>query len=62
MADPRKNKKLYMKIFGDTDLYNEFLSYYDEAVARGSPVPEEMAWIEFRDKYLETDDGKWMPI
>jgi len=64
MADPREKRarKLYMKIFfGDKDLYNDFLAYYDEAVERDSAEPEASAMIMFREKYEEIEDG-WRRI
>lgn len=59
-ADPRdkRAKRLYMKIFfGNVDLYNEFLGYYDVAVEEGSASPEDKAMIVFREKWIETDEG-----
>ena len=62
MADPRKEKKFLMKIFGgDRDVYKDFLKFYDEAVAEGSMIPDELAFIRFREVYQETDTG-WMRL
>ena len=64
MADPRKEKKFLMKIFGgDRDV--SFLMITsdsnDEAVAEGSMIPDELAFIRFREVYQETDTG-WMRL
>ena len=62
MADPRREKKFLMKIFGgDRDVYKDFLKFYDEAVAEGSMIPDELAFIRFREVYQETDTG-WMRL
>lgn len=59
MADPRSKseKKFYMKVFVKKELYDEFLKYYDQAVADGSASPEDKAMVIFRDRYEETEDG-----
>lgn len=60
MANPRKLRKYYMKMFfKNIDLYNEFLALYDEAVKEQSTIPEEVAWIRFRDKYIEGEE-EWI--
>ena len=58
MADPRTNKKYYMKVLNkDLELFKVFLSLYDEAVKEGSQIPEDVAWIRFRERYVNTDEG-----
>ena len=60
IIDPRtskKTKRLYKKVFADETLYDLFFSYYDEAVADGSAIPLERAWIKFREHYMEVDNG-----
>ena len=58
MADPRKLRKYYMKVFfKNVDLYNEFLALYDQAVKEGSTIPEEVAMIRFREIWIEGDEG-----
>ena len=58
MADPRKLRKYYMKVFHkNVELYNEFLSLYDEAQKEGSAIPEQLAMIRFRERYVEGDEG-----
>ena len=62
MYDPRKEKKFLMKIFGgDESIHKDFLTLYDEAVAEGSMIPQELAWIRFREVYQETETG-WMRL
>ena len=49
-----------MKVFfKNVDLYNEFLTLYDEAVKEQSTMPEETAWIRLREKYIEGDE-EWV--
>jgi len=58
MYDPRKDKKFLLKVFGgDREVYKDFLKLYDEAVAEGSIIPQEIAWIRFREVYQETETG-----
>jgi len=50
-----------MKLFhGNRAHYREFCALYDEAVKEGSKIPEERAWILWRERYFEGDDG-WIP-
>jgi len=58
MANPRKLKKYYMKVFyGNEAIYKEFLKFYDQAVEEGSSIPEDVAWVRFREQYIDTDEG-----
>lgn len=58
MYDPRKEKKFLLKVFGgDREVYKDFLKFYDEAVAEGSVIPQELAWIRFREVYQEMEKG-----
>ena len=58
MYDPRRAKKFLLKVFGgDREVYKDFLKLYDEAVAEGSIIPQEIAWIRFREVYQETETG-----
>ena len=58
MYDPRKEKKFLLRVFGgDREVYKDFLKFYDEAVAEGSIIPQEIAWIRFREVYQETETG-----
>ena len=56
--NPRKLRKYYMKVFyGNKELFKVFLRFYDEAVKEGSVVPEDVAWVQFREQYIDTDEG-----
>ena len=58
MANPRKLRKYYMKLFQkNVELYNEFLGLYDEAVKEGSAIPEQLAMIRLREHWVEGDEG-----
>jgi len=58
MANPRELRKYYMKLFQkNVEQYNEFLGLYDEAVKEGSAIPEQLAMIRFRERYVEGDEG-----
>lgn len=62
MANPRELKKFYMKIFqGNEEIYQIFVKLYDQAVEDGSAIPEEVAWIQLRKRYIETDEG-WVEL
>lgn len=54
-------RKFYMLLFNNRkELYDEFLKLYNEAVAAGSTIPEDIAMIKFRDRWMEGDDGEWL--
>lgn len=57
--DPRDNKWLWLKhIFGgDQELYDNYVKLFDEARASGSMLPNEQAWIIFRQRYRELPHG-----
>ena len=58
MPDPRKDKKFLLKVFGgDREMYKTLLRLYDEAVAEGSVIPDEIAFIRFREMHQETETG-----
>ena len=56
--NPRELRKYYMKVFyGNEELFKIFLKFYDEAVKEGAAVPEDVAWVRFREHYIDTDEG-----
>jgi len=58
MADPRELKKYYMKVFHrNMAIYKEFLKLYDQAKKEGARFPEDVAWVRFREQYIDTDEG-----
>jgi len=57
-SDPRKYKKYYMAAFDKRkDLYDYFLLCWDEAVEEGAVFTADMAWIKFRKRYVEGEEG-----
>lgn len=54
-------RKFYMLVFNNRkELYDEFLKLYNEAVEAGSTMPEDIAMIKFRDRWMEGEDGEWL--
>ena len=61
-SDPRKYKKYYRIVFDKRkDLYDYFLIWWDEAVLEGAVFTAEMAWIKFRKRFIEGEEG-WVEI
>jgi hypothetical protein len=59
-ASPIENKKYFMKIFGKNKVvYDDFVNAYNEAVAAGSRIPNDAAWMRFRELYTNVL-GKWV--
>jgi len=58
---PKERKKALRRIFNkDEKLVNYFIKCYDEALETGSGVPYERAWIMFRERYTENEEGEWV--
>ena len=58
MSDPHLRRRVFMKAFGQNQqLLDFYIKLYDEAVAAGSTIPDVVAWIKFREVYIETPGG-----
>jgi len=59
LSDPVKYKSIYLrKMFnGDKELYNFFVELYKKAGEEGAFFPINIAWIRFREVYVEVEEG-----
>ena len=58
MPNPRTQKKIFLKAFnGNQQLLDFYTKLYDEAVANGSEIPDVVAWIKFREVYVELPES-----
>jgi hypothetical protein len=63
LTDPRKVPNLYLSMLNnDQALFDEWLVLYDAAVARGSAIPHDVAWIEFKRKYSCVPSAGWITL
>jgi hypothetical protein len=63
LTDPRKVPNLYLSMLNnDQHLFDEWLALYDAAVARGSALPHDVAWIEFKRKYSCVPSAGWISL
>jgi len=63
LDDPKK-KRFFIKHFfaKDKTLYDVWKKFYDAAVKEFAAIPENIAWIKFRELYIELPDGTWRKI
>ena len=50
--------RLLCHVFGGNQaLYDEYVGYFNKAESSGSAIPDVVAWIEFRKRWVEREDG-----
>jgi hypothetical protein len=61
-SDPRVYKKTWLKgvFLGNKEAYEDFLTFWDEAIQKGATYTYVVAMIEFRKYWVTDSEGYWV--